>query len=138
VVLSAETPGVADLSFLLDGQPLGEVVSVRTGNASVGTGVDAVFTRTLPADLQSGSYLVEIVTTQQPSLVLASGTIEVMPELPLAGEPTSVSPPVTTDLPGLTVALAVGGAAVVVGAGFGISTRYRRKTIVRRIGNPDP
>ena len=140
VLLSAEIPGLADLLFLLDGRPLGEMVSVNTAIESTGSGVGAVFTRTLPTNLKSGSYLVEVATQQRPSVVLASTTITVLAGLPVAVDQLvkASPPPKESTMPDSTVALAAGGAAVVVGAGFGFSARYRRKTIVRRIGNTDP
>jgi hypothetical protein len=124
--------------FLLDGQPLGDMVSIDTKAGSAGTGIGAVFTRTLPAGLKSGSHRVELVTFGQPALVLASQTLEVVVDHPpqAVDEPTSGSPPpISTSLPGLTVALGIGTAAAVAGVGFGMSTRSRRKTNVRRIGN---
>jgi hypothetical protein len=135
VVLVAETPGRTNLQFLIGGTPLGETVSINAEGSTVGKGVGAVFTRTLPADLPSGSYVVEVVTTEQPSLVLASGTIEVVAELLTAvTEPAGASPTRgTTLLPGARVALAVAGATVLAGVSFGFSIRYRRKAIVRRI-----
>jgi hypothetical protein len=139
-MLASETPGPADLLFLLDGRPLGEMVSVNTAIESTGSGVGAVFTRTLPTNLKSGSYLVEVVTQQRPSLVLASTTIDVFADLPVAVDQlvTASPPPKESTMSDSTVALAAGGAALVVGAGLGFSTRYRRKTTVRRIGNTEP
>lgn len=135
LVLATETPGLAGLQILLGGEPLGQAVSINTEGSASGTGVGAVFTRTLPPDLTSGSYLIEIVASQQPSQVLASGTIEVVADPPDAlVEPADAAPPPTgNQLPGLTVALAIGGATAVVGAGFGFSARFRRKEIVRRL-----
>jgi hypothetical protein len=126
---------MADVQFLLDGQPLGEAASVNAGSAANGTGAEAVFTRTLPNGMQVGLHRIEVVTTEQPPIVLASRTIGVV-----AGDSTAPEEPAATDEPedsptstGLIVAIVVGGIAALTAAGFGAAGWYRRKMIVRRL-----
>jgi len=139
VVLAATIPGKARVQFLIDGRPLGEIATLDAGDAAGGASIAAVFTRTLPAGLSSGSHSVEVVTTRQPTLVLASRAIEVVGDYPAdpgragGGAPapeTTTSPP-----PALIAVLALGGTAALSAAGLGVITRYRRKTMVRRVGD---
>ena len=138
VVLTASIPGRASVQFLFDGQPLGEIATLNAADAAGGTGVEAVFTRTLPPGLTSGSYRVEVVTTRQPTLILASRTIEVVADLPsdpdqASGDAPAPATPASTP-PSLIAVLAVGGAAAMAAAGLGVIARHRRRTIVRRVG----
>ncbi len=140
VALSAEIPGKANVQFLLDGEPLGDVATVNAVEASLATAASAVFTRTLPTGVPVGLHRVEAVTTDQPPTILASRTVGVIAgETPDSGEAipppdentgtsTGSSPPV-----GVTLALVVGGIAALAAAGFGATGWYRRKVIVRRL-----
>ncbi|MDH3261592.1 MAG: PKD domain-containing protein, partial [Acidimicrobiia bacterium] len=133
VVLAANIPGKADVQFLLDGQPLGETATVNAGSASVGTGAEAVFTRTLPTGMQIGLHRVEVVTTEQPPRTLASRTIGVVAGAPAASDSADPAPPPSSTPPGMILAIAVGGAAALAAAGFAATGWYRRKMIVRRL-----
>ena len=136
VVLAADTPGKVTVQFLLDGRPLGEAVTLDAREVSNEPAVGAVFTRTLPSDVQTGSHLVEVVTAHRPPQVLASRKIEVVAAiLPAQEGPNALPPsPTSPNRPGLIVAMVLSGAVAIPTIGFGVSTLYRRKTIVRRIG----
>ena len=140
VALAADTPGKADVQFLLDGAPLGEVATVNAVEASLAAGAVAVFTRTLPDNMQAGLHRVEAVTTDPTPRVLASRIVSVIAgETPDSG---SAIPPAndTTD-PGsgsstpisLILAVVIGSGAALAAAGFGAAGWYRRKMIVRRL-----
>ena len=135
VVLAADLPGKATVQFILDGQPLGEAVTLDAQEVSDGSAVGAVFTRTLPSGLQTGSYRVELATTERPPQVLASLTIEVIAAIPPTQEdPRAPQPsPTPSNGPGLIVAIAVSSAVAIPAVGLGVTTIYRRKTIVRRL-----
>jgi hypothetical protein len=139
LVLAATIPGEAKVQFLIDGRPLGEIATLDAEDAAGGAGVSAVFTRTLPADLSSGLHSVEVVTTRQPTLVLASRPIEVVGDSPgdpdRAGEGTPAPETTASPPPALIAILALGGTATLSAAGLGVIARYRRKTMVRRVGN---
>jgi PKD repeat protein len=138
VALTAAIPGKANVQFLFDGQALGEIAVLNAADAAGEALVEAVFTRTLPAGLTSGSYRVDVVAARQPTLILATQTIEVVAELSSDPEQTDPAAPAAaapepTPLSMIAI-LAVGGTAVMAAAGLAVTARHRRRTIVRRAG----
>ena len=128
VALAANIPGKADVQFLLDGQPLGEIATVAAGTRATG-----VFTRSLPTGVRIGLHRVEVVTTEQPPRILASRTVGVVAGVSAASAgaaPASHSPSTS---PGLILAIVVGGMAALAAAGFGAAGWFQRKMIVRRL-----
>ncbi len=133
VALAAEVPGKADITFQIDGQPLGDVATVNAGDPAAGTGASAVFTRTLPAGLQVGLHRIEVVTTDQPPQVLASRTVGVLGAQASTDEPEPAVPTGSPRSIGIILATIIGGAAALTAAGFAATGWYRRKMIVRRL-----
>jgi hypothetical protein len=134
VALTAAIPGRAGVQFLFDGQALGEIAVLNVAEWRV----DAVFTRTLPAGLTSGSYRVDVVAAGQPTLILASQTIEVVADLSSDPDQAERAAPATAtpeSTPFSMIAiLAVGGTAVMAATGLAVKARDRRRTVVRRAG----
>ncbi|MDH3261594.1 MAG: hypothetical protein OEM84_11570 [Acidimicrobiia bacterium] len=133
VVLAADLPGQAAVQFLLDGQPLGEAVMLNANDPSVGTDLEAVFTRTLPPGIQHGLHSIGLATTEQPPRVLASRTVRVVGSAPSLQETPSPAAPASSTQTGLIVAVVVGGVAAMAATGFGVAAWYRRKMPVRRL-----
>jgi hypothetical protein len=126
------------VQFLFDGQALGEIAVLNVADAAGEALVDAVFTRTLPAGLTSGSYRVDVVAARQPTLILASQTIEVVADLSSDPDQTeraapAAATPESTPFSMIAI-LAVGGTAVTAAAGLAVKARDRRRTVVRRVG----
>ncbi len=120
--LEAVIPGFSQVVFLLDGSPLGDPADVTTGSS-------LTFTRLLPDDLSVGQHRIEVVTTGDPSQVLASRSVGVAvssatSESVVGSAAPETSTATTSLLPGLGILVLAGLAAV--------AWRFRRRWMPAR------